>query len=280
MLKIYAPCVSKQQLGGGWTWRRNIELAMIAKAQFVATWQEADTVLISGVTMVDKTEIHEAHRAGKKIVLRVDNMPRRSRNQRMSPHERMREYADMASTVVYQSKWAQEWIGSYLGKEGVVIHNSVDENVFKPPRIKTERDYPVYMVAQYNRDENKRITEAFDIFTKKWMENPKAKLMIVGNFSPELIANGFDFFRGENIEAYGVQTDPVNMAQLYRQADALIFPVYSDACPNTAIEAWMCGLDVIHTGWQVLTELWELWDSRGRDYFSLPRMANQYLEIL
>lgn len=278
-MKIYNPSISKQQLGGGHTFRRTLETALAGQVQFVDNLHLADVLFISGVTLVDKNEVYNAKRSGKKIILRVDNMPRKSRNQRMSPHERMKEYAQMATHVVYQSEWAQKWIGSYLGITGEIIYNAADESIFYPHGF-SQTDYKTYLIMQYNRDENKRITEAFDLFTQEWLQNNKNKLKIIGNFSPELVAANFDFFRGENVEYHGILDNPLAIANVMRNCDTLIYPTYSDACPNTVIESLMCGLDVLHTGWPVIQEIMKLWDEKGREYFSLKRLADDYLALL
>lgn len=279
MIKIYNPNISSQEIGGGWTFKRNFEAALKDQAIFVDKLALADVLFISSLMIVDKNDVYNAKRAGKKILLRVDNMPRKSRNQRSTPSERMKEFAHLADHVIYQSKWAQDWIGSFLGVQGTVIYNSVNENVFYTKEKPTSDDKH-YLVVQYNRDENKRIPEAFDLFTKAWQENPKSHLTIAGRFSPELVNAGFDFFRGEPIEYKGVIENPNRMADLMRSCDTLIYPTYSDACPNTVIEALMCGMDILHTGWIVLTEIMERWEKDGPSYFSLPRMAKEYLNLL
>jgi len=273
-MKIYNPNISKQGIGGGWTFLRNIEKALQGKVEFVNTWQECDIFFITSVTLVDKSEVFEAHKAGKKIVLRVDNMPRKSRNSRMSPHERLKEYANIADAVVYQSKWAQSWVGSYLGVKGSVIYNGVDTSIFHSG-YRPERDYKIFLIVQYNRDENKRIPEACDMFTEQWMENSKNVLWIVGRFSPELVAANFDFFRGENIRYFGIMETQEAMANYMRTADILLYPSYSDACPNTLIEAKACGMEIWHHGHAGVGEACSL---EGYDQ-SLRRMGDEYYKV-
>ncbi len=275
-MKIYNPNISKQTLGGGHTFRRNLEKALKDKVEFVNDWEECDIYFITSVTIVDKAEVRQAKASGKKIVLRVDNMPRKSRNRRMSPAERMKGMAEMADKVVFQSEWAQEWIGSYLGcvPNSTLIYNGVDTDIFNSSQIK--RDFcedKVFMYVQYNRDENKRMPEAFDMFTTEWIMNAEHVLWIVGQFSPELVASKFDFFRGEKIKYYGVMDDPSRMATLMRQADVLLYPSYSDSCPNTVIEAKACGMDIRHNGHAGVKEAVNIKDP------SLERMGGEYLEL-
>jgi len=273
-MKIYNPNISKQQIGGGWTFRRNLEKALKDKAEFVDNWPECDIFLISSVTIVDKSEVFAAKKNGKKIVLRVDNMPRKSRNKRMSPHERMKEFAQLADAVIYQSKWAQDWIGSYLGISGTVIYNGVDTEIFKPSQVRRDScEDKIFMYIQYNRDENKRMPEAFDMFTKEWLKNNDHILWIVGQYSPALVEKDFDFFRGENIKYFGILDNQEEMAKLMQQADILLYPSYSDSCPNTVIEAKTCGMEVWHRGHAGVGEAASIKDS------SLERMGDEYYNL-
>jgi glycosyltransferase involved in cell wall biosynthesis len=224
--------------------------------------------------MVDKSEVAMASKAQKKIILRIDNMPRKSRNQRMSPHERMREFARMSSAVVYQSKWAKDWIGQSIGymDKSHIILNGVDTDIFKPvPKIgKANR---IFLIVQYNRDENKRMPEAFDMFTKEWLKNQHDMLWVVGRFSPEIITCGFDFWRNEKFEYKGIAETPFQMASFMQQADILLYPSYSDALPNTVIEAVACGMEVWHHGHAGVGEAASIADP------SLKRMGQDYISL-
>lgn len=271
-MRVFAPNISEQTaLGGGWTFLRNLKKALLGRVEFVDNAKDCDIYFITSVTMVDKNEVFEAHNNGKKIVLRVDNMPRKSRNNRMSPHERMREFAKMGTTI-YQSNWAKEWIGSYVGVKGTVILNGVDTDIFKPS-IKPEVPYKRFLVVQYNRDENKRIPEAFDMFTEEWLKDNRNELNIVGRFSPELVSAGFDFYRGENIRYHGIMELPELMASIMQQCDILLYPSYSDACPNTCIEAKACGMEIWHRGHAGVGEACSIPDP------SLTRMGNEYFKV-
>lgn len=281
-MKIYNPNISKQGIGGGWSFRANLEKALKDEVEFVNSWSECDIFLISSLTIVDKGEVHQAFKAGKKIVLRIDNMPRKSRNLRMTPHERLKEYAQMSKAIVYQSIWAKEWIGQSIGYDNKVkiIYNGVDTDIFKPIIKKPIQKFDkVFMYVQYNRDENKRMPEAFDIFTKEYLKHTETNvpfppmLWIVGRYSPELIEAGFDFWRGESFRYMGVMETPLQMANLMQQADVLLYPSYSDACPNTVIEAVCCGMDVWHHGHAGVGEATLIPDK------SLKRMGQEYLSL-
>ena len=210
-----------------------------------------DRFFISGCTMVERDIVKAAKEAGKKIVLRVDNIPRNSRN-RNTGTSRLYDYAQMADLVVYQSQWARNFIGNFIKRNGSVILNGVDTNIFKPkgPKIAKEGNKQ-YLYVRYNRDENKRWEEAWFFFQDLILDfNPKAHLWIVGKFSPEQIEYNFDFFGGaeKRFKYWGVIESPEMMAQLYRGADYLLCPYYNDACSNVVAEAQACGLEICHNG--------------------------------
>ena len=117
-LKIYMPCISNTGLGGGFSFRTNLVKALEDKVQFVDKWQDCDIVFVFGITSMDKGEIYEALKAGKKFVLRVDNVPLKSRNKRQHPAERLAEFGKLAHLVVYQSKWCKNWAGYFSGSHG------------------------------------------------------------------------------------------------------------------------------------------------------------------
>jgi glycosyltransferase involved in cell wall biosynthesis len=286
-MKIYNPNISGQQIGGGWTFRRNLATAMkrIGGAEMVDLMVDCDIYFISGVTMVDKAEIYNAKDKGKKLVLRVDNMPRKSRN-RNTPHERMREYAGMADAIIYQSNWCRDWIGSFVGfpEKSHVILNGVDTSIFYPPPEKiatSEKGYlpiafkedKVFLIVQYNRDENKRMPEAFDMYSAEWQKNNKHTLNVVGQFSSDMVNAKFDLFRGEPFTYYPVCEDPHKMADYMRKSDILLYPSYSDGCPNVVIEAKACGMEVWHKGHAGVGEAASIVDP------SLERMGKEYLSL-
>lgn len=248
-MKIYIPNNSQQSIGGGWTFIRNFKKGMAKLGyQFVGRWPSCDIILIAGVSMTDRGEIEEAKKAGKKIVFRVDNIPRKSRNRRGRVYDKMRRFGEIADFVVFQSRWAMSYAGYLTGANDFnsgVICNGVDTEIFWPiknPSITPEGTR--YLFVQFNRDENKRWTEAAYYFHMKFRENPLVRLTMVGQFSPELIDAGFDFFAGEKVGCIPPIEDPYKLADIYREHDVLLFPAFADAAPNTVLEARACGLKV------------------------------------
>lgn len=264
MVKIYCPNKSNTTLGGGFTFLRNFRKALKDKVQFVDKWQDCDIVFVFGITSIDKGEIHEAVKNGKHFVLRVDNIPRKSRNKRQSPAERLKEFGEMADVVVYQSRWAKEWAGYFSG-DGMVINNGVDTSIFYieyrtgicinsslQGQWKPSTDIKIknrFLYVDFNTNPNKRFEEAIYWFEREWRKNNKAELTIVGNV-PKMYLEHPEFNWDLNVPAkvvyLGVVEKPEDMALIMRGHDFLIYPSFAEAYPNTILEAMACGMEVVN----------------------------------
>jgi len=240
-MKIFIPTQSKQTLGGGFTWRRTFtKYAQKQGVDIVQRMEDADAVLISGATMVERDYVQNIKNAGKKIVFRIDNIPRNSRN-RNTGTSRLYDFAQMADLVIYQSQWAKDYIMPFVKHDGPVILNGADEEMFNPDGEKVEREgYPQYLYVQYNRDETKEWHRAWYDYIMVHRERPEAHLWIIGNFSPEQVEYKFDFFMGERFRYLGIMNNPEDLARYYRSASFLKLPYFNDACSNTLIEYLLC----------------------------------------
>jgi glycosyltransferase involved in cell wall biosynthesis len=250
-MRIHIPNESKQQLGGGFTFIRNFEKYADRMADIVVTTgpdfdpAEIDILFIAGATMVKRELVEKAKAAGIKVVLRVDNAPRNSRN-RNTGTSRLKDFAQLADLVIYQSRWAMDYLAPFVEKYGPIILNGVDEEIFKMGTSKGKAGAPTFMFTQYNRDETKRWHEAWYEYSMAQRVYKNAHLWIVGNFSPEQIQYNFDFFMGEKYTYLGVMDDPEEFAQYLRAVDWLLIPYYNDACSNTLVEARLCGVQKFH----------------------------------
>lgn len=254
MKKVYIANQSKQKLGGGFVFIDNLMRASNKNISFVSNCKSCSTYFIPSVTMVERAEVSEAKSAGKKIVLRIDNMPKDSRN-RGTSFSRMKDYASWADVIVFQSLWAREYVGGHLGSIGidmgksVVIYNGVDTKFFNHSD-KPEKRGETYLFTTFNTDENKRFPEAAYDFHVRHMSavsesRPKPSLRIVGNFTKELVAYNFDFFSGEKISYKPPVESRKEMGDIYRSCQYIYFPAFADASPNTVGEAIACGCKVL-----------------------------------
>lgn len=244
MIKIYIPNTSNTSLGGGFTFIRNLRKGLTGKVEFVNTWQECDIIFVFGITTIDKGELHEAIRAGKKLVLRVDNIPRKSRNRRQSPAERLTEFGNLASLVVYQSEWCKQFAGYFISnKKYTLINNGVDDTIYNTSDRKN--DGKTYLYINYNDNPNKRFDEAIYRFEMEWRADNKAHLIIAGNAPSIYIENpqyNWDLNVPAKVDYEGILESPKDIADLMKRCDFILYPSFAEAYPNTLLEALACGV--------------------------------------
>lgn len=277
-MRVYIPNTSKQKVGGGWTFLRNLKKALKDRVLFVDTWQECDLVLIVGVTITDPYEIIEAKKAGKAIIHRVDNVPKKSRNKRCTPHERMKELSDLSDVIIYQSEWAKEYCEPLCG-DGTIIYNGVDIDIFYPPKV-FDKDFKRYLFAYHGKSELKGFWTAHLIFQQKFRENKNSEFWFINDFGkdlPELQASKFDFWNGESYIHMPKMEKAEDMASIMRDCTHLIFPSVADASPNTVLEARACGLQIIETAPFYMSGTRELLND-DLD-ISLERMGDEYFGV-
>jgi glycosyltransferase involved in cell wall biosynthesis len=282
-MKIYCPNSKEDGIGGGFTFWRNFKNGMAGKVHFVDTWQECDVFFITGVTVVNKEELYEAHKQGKKIVLRVDNVPRKSRNKRSTPHERLREFAGLADVVIYQSGWAKDYCYPLCG-DGTVIYNGVDQDTFRPAPDKQVKNR--YLFAYHGKNEQKNISEAFLRYQYIHRADPTSELWFIYRFHDgdqksieryeTLKAANFDFWNGERVRELPQCRTPEEMADLLQRCGGLIYPSISDASPNIVLEARSSGCKILYPAPKELAGTQELIDLKD---ISLERMCEEYYGV-
>ena len=289
-MKIYSPKKTKQDLGGGFTFYRNFTegLRRTGLGVMVDSWRDCDVVLITGATMTDRDEIEQAKKAGKKIIFRIDNLPKDSRN-RGTAFSRMRYFAMLADEIIFQSEWARNYVGWWLIQgdcpalkgdvmNGKIVYNGVDTDHFFYTDNPAERKEK-YLYVQYNRDENKRFTEAAYYHHMKFRRNKNIELTLLGRFSDELREYDFDFFAGEKINYIPPVDNPKVMGEIMRNHKYLYFPAFIDASPNTVAEALACGCEVLLPNIEGGTmEIIENYKRDGKVQ-SIEEMVSNYIKI-
>jgi len=274
-MKLYITQLNRNNvIGGGWTFNHNLvkALKMVNKdISFVDKVEEADVYFISGITQTEKGEVDTAVAKNIPIVLRVNGVPKPSRN-RIDIPKRFKDYADKAEVIVYQSEWSKDYTGYYLGenRSGITIYNGVDTEVFRPygDRLAKDSTKTIYLCVQHSSNANKRFEEVLHIFSKLWQDDKNIELWLVGRFAGK--EHNYDFIDGEVVRDFGV-VDKKEMAKIMRTADTLIYPSYADSCPNVILEAIASEMEIIGTNEEGGTkELLEMKD------ISLERMGLEY----
>lgn len=282
-MKIYMARLELERIGGGWSFQDNLYNGL--KDYITSDYNQADIYFISSPSMVQRDEVWQAKLDGKKIVLRIDNAVRNSRN-RNTGMTRMKDFADWADLIIYQSSWAKDYLMSFLGKDGVVILNGTDIDTFKPGSRPGDPNIVLY--SRFNRDETKNFEVARYWFSRFAQNNSDAGLIIVGQFSDEIREANFDFYANERCRYLGV-APKYEMADIYRQCGKFLYTYFNDACSNTLIEALCSGCEVVGDKYYRKTggaaEIMAVFENassfdRARKFFSLERMAMEYKKAM
>ena len=284
-MKIFTAGYNPDKHGGGFSFLSNFRKCF--SDQITDNQDEADVILITSVSMLDKLSSIPKN---KKIVLRVDNILKKSCNKDIYPFEgdkvsmmeAMKILAQKADLVVYQSEWSKDLLNGFLRpNRSTVILNSVDESIFNPDGCRIPTDKEVYFYSRSSNHDNKQWHKAYYAYQNIHSSKKNCELWITGRFSPENIPNSFDFFNGEIVRYWGYVTDPEVMATYFRTAKHYLYTYFCDAMSNTAIEALLCGTDVI---WLEQSggakEIKVNFEQYGQEYFYLDRMKRQYQEAL
>lgn len=246
-------------MGGGWTAAR-----YLAEGLGHTSYEESNIYFITSASMVKRDDVVKAQQDGKKIVLRIDNAIRNSRN-RNTGMTRMRDFCKMADLVIYQSEWARKFLMPFTKTDGVVILNGVDTKRFTKGNAKDG-----YLYVRSSRDEGKQWIMAW-----YWFVNNPSFLEIVGKFSRENLEYNFDFYNDERYRFMGEQT---NMPEVYRRNKYFLYTYLNDACSNTLLEARASGCEIVDVYGMLKTggapEIMACED------ISLERMIREYKQAL
>jgi len=281
-MKIYISKLKENltKKGGGFTFVNNLYKGLNGKVEFVDNWRDSDIVFIFGITTIDKSEIHEAVNSGKKLVLRVDNIPRKSRNKRQSPAERLKEFGNKADAVIYQSEWCKEYAGYFISnKNGYIINNGVDKKIFN--NNGRNSDGETYLYINYNDNPNKRFDEALYLFDMYWRNNNKIHLVVAGN-APSIYINNpeynWDLPTNGKVEYFGIMNTPEQVADVMKKSDYILCPYFAEAYSNVLIEAIACGLKPVGVnsvgGNSEIIKNW-----RNNNLIDTNEMCEKYLNI-
>jgi glycosyltransferase involved in cell wall biosynthesis len=237
-MKIKVPSLERLDVGGGASFIQNFRKGFECVEQ-----GDYDILFIAGASLCDRDTVKDAKENKKPIVLRVDNILEDSKN-RSTGMSRMREFAQDADVIVYQSEWAKKLLKPYCG-DGLVIYNGVDTNIFYPGHYNQDNHRVFY--GKYSRGEGKN----FNVVQYWWREHcldfDCDTLVLAGRFADEYqkINHPFEFHNEENYEYRGI-LDKEQLAEVMRSCDVAFFPYFADACPNMVLEAQACGLPAIY----------------------------------
>lgn len=245
-MKIKVPGIERLDVGGGGTFIRNIKKAIANFGDLIVNeGDDFDILLIAGASLCDREKATRAKQAGKKIILRVDNILEDCKN-RNTGMPRMREFAEMADVVIYQSQWAKRLLKPYCG-EGMIIYNAVDTDIFYPRKEKKNWGNLRIFYGKYSRGEGKNFNVVQYWWREYCIDKQDDMLILAGRFADELqkINHPFEFHNGENFDYKGILSE-YQLAEVMRSCDVAFLPYFADACSNMILEAQACGLPVIY----------------------------------
>lgn len=262
-MKVFIAKHEPGRVGGGWSFMDNLTSGI---SDMVSNYENCDIFFVSSPSIIQRDEVIKAKEDGKKIVLRLDNVIRNSRN-RNTGMTRMKDFCEMADLVIYQSEWAKSFLMPYTQTDGPVILNGVDTKKYT-----NDNKGPIdsYLYVRSSRDEGKGWINAW-----YWFVNNPGKLEIVGKFSHENLEYNFDFYNNERYTFMGEQT---NMPDVYRRNKYFLYSYWFDACSNTLLEAKASGCTIVDVHGALQTggapEIMACED------ISLERMVKEYKQCL
>ncbi len=152
----------------------------------------------------------------------------------------------LASVVTSVSRFTADLVRKELGYGGEikVIYNGVDENLFCPAKKPSAKKIRVLFSGNLTRRKGADILPLIAKQLAPEIEIVYTKGLRTKNSLPDL----------PNLKNIG--TVPfVQMPQVYRGADILLFPTVREGLPLAVIEAMACGLPVVATDCSSLPEL-------------------------
>lgn len=273
-MKVYLTGKNRVDTGGGFSFNANIQKAL-PDVDWIDNENEADLIFVTGITLIESDDLLKA---GAPIVLRVDNLPTKSKNPRTDVLGRLRAAGKLSQHIIYQSKWAKDYVGYFMERDrpSTVIYNGADTKYFnRDQRVKHHEK--TYLYIGRKGEPNKRKEEALHHFHMCHRQDKSIRLVLAGAYDRNFISAGFDFVDSEKIEFLGNQVYG-NMHLVYKNADVLLAPYFNDACSNTIIEARHCGLD-IWTGTGGSTGGTPEIINEPLDHLTLDYMGERYMEI-
>jgi glycosyltransferase involved in cell wall biosynthesis len=281
-INLFAGNSIGDRIGGGYTFFRNLHKGLKQLGHKVSN-EDYDISMLCGPTLASREEWNAAK--GKPRVLRLDGVPEDFRN-RGTAWSRMKQYSREADMIIFQSHFSKETVGAIINRDGAVVHNGVDISIFGPNGKKQPKFGNPSLCFVLSRDDPcKRFHEAIDRFRQFKIKNPKSTMTFIGNFPKSQVLwnkKSYDFGMldwKQNVDwrYVGGIANRNTLANYFKSFDYIAFPSFNDSCPNTLIEAMMCGCKPLWTcDYGSSNEIIDLF--KNNYDFSLKHMAELYVE--
>jgi len=188
----------------------------------------------------------------------------RKRVARMAVHrEVIRRCAQRAARVIFVSDWSQQSIAPVLGippERAAVIHHGVDEAFRETWNGAAQRGGPKFllMVSEVLEHKNlRRLVEAYANLAQSVDED--LHLVIAGPIGSARLRHSLEQFLAEKglwqkVKFRGLVSS-AELADLYHQAELLVFPSLAETFGLPLIEAMSCGLPVVASNSTAIPEV-------------------------
>ncbi|MCP3924053.1 MAG: glycosyltransferase family 4 protein [Desulfobacterales bacterium] len=233
-LKIFISKRPKFFGGGSSTFARLFKEKAIENGhKIVKTIDKADIAIVIA-HLTEKKELLKARENGCCIIHRLDeHFEKNEKSDRKVKHEKIIELNKYTDITVFQSNFVYKNVFPIIQpKKYKIIHNGGDPDHFSPAK---EIGSFIGHVT-WGIDKKKRL----DLLHKFIINHPDEQFLLVGRHEESKYN-----FNLPNVRCIG-KIKPNKIQKYFRMMKMLYFPSENDPCPNTAIEAILCGIPVCY----------------------------------
>ncbi len=174
-------------------------------------------------------------RRGPVLVHRLDGVAELIRGHRTEADVIQPAVNHLTDFTVFQSAYSRESFAAYQVRppRSCIIYNGVDPAIFFPVHQKHACGRRLCLVASsWSANPRKGFATLAAISAM-----PDVELRFVGNWCPTVAP--------ENVVLLGSQPSP-EVAEIFRQSDAMVHAAENEPCSNAILEALACGLPVLY----------------------------------
>lgn len=143
------------------------------------------------------------------------------------------------------AKWIDDiLVSEYDCEPGVIIHNGVDLEVFKPESYKRNESLTISMM--YHLLEEKGIQDGLKVLEEVHKKYPNIKIIMFGKQ---------EFSEKPDYIEYYCDPEQSLLVSIYQQSNIFLFPAREEGWGLTVIEAMACGCAVVGTNAGALLEI-------------------------
>lgn len=237
-IKLFVSIKPARRGGGSNTFANNVGVwARRQGLRLEDTLEESEVAIVIAHCGATFEGLQKARDRGCFIIHRVDeHLGGLTDESHVRKHEMIRQLNKAAHVTVYQSEFVRRTAQPFLqAKRHVVILNGADPTVFHPAR---EPGLDIGHVT-WGTIRKKRL----DLVCEEIKRRPGESFRLVGRHAQaeDPVLN----FHLPNVELCG-ERNRRQMTAEYRKMKVLFFPSENDPCPNTVIEAILCGVPVCY----------------------------------